>query len=151
MIDIKKIVLKSDSGLWVCDAYYNNKITITPKSIAYQYKLSSAWITPNDFEDKVIEEIKWSYKVISNNFKNLYEQISKKLWQIHEKQDALDNRNFRGFTITVIITLSDGQKITQEYLNLDCFEECFKLIEQMIPSCEEKPQLLTDFYQTNYK
>lgn len=60
MIDIIKIVIKGASGYCRSDEAYNDKVTITPASIAYEYiPVKESGINPKR---------KWSYKTNSPKF-----------------------------------------------------------------------------------
>ena len=66
----KKIVIKSTSGFCPVDYAYNDKLTITANSIAYEYKpyLES--------DNSLNVHRKWSYKTTNTNFSFSIQNIS---------------------------------------------------------------------------
>ena len=66
----KKIVIKSTSGFCPVDYAYNDKLTITANSIAYEYKpyLES--------DNSLNVHRKWSYKTTNSIFSSAFEKIA---------------------------------------------------------------------------
>ena len=67
MPDIIKIVIKGASGYCCSDEAYNDKVTITSDSIAYEYIPC--------LESELNPKRKWSYKTDSPLFKVLYSRV----------------------------------------------------------------------------
>ena len=68
MADIIKIVIKGSSGYCCAEEAFNDKVTITPESISYEY---------NPFIEKEINpKRKWSYKTNSPIFKKIFSNIT---------------------------------------------------------------------------
>lgn len=66
----KKIVIKSTSGFCPVDYAYSDKLTITPNSIAYEYK-------PYLEDDNLLNAYKeWSYKTTNSIFSLAFEKIA---------------------------------------------------------------------------
>lgn len=68
MADIIKMVIKGASGYCCSDEAYNDKITITPESISYEY-------TPF-LESEMNPKRKWSYKTNSPIFQKQYSDVA---------------------------------------------------------------------------
>lgn len=77
MADISKIAIKGASGYCCSDEAYNDKITITPESISYEY-------TPF-LESEMNPKRKWSYKTNSPIFKMKFDHIAKMIPEIIER------------------------------------------------------------------
>ena len=133
---IIKIVIKGASGYGSVDEAYEDKVTITPSSISYEY-------TPHPYahSDTNIHR-KWSYTTSSPVFRELFEAIAAKvpeyLYNNDEVLMALDIG-----PIDLIATFEDKPK---ESLHLFCpseyFADLFRLIKQMVPGCEDIPAVL---------
>lgn len=65
--DIIKIVIKGTSGFCCVDEAYNDKVTITPETISYEYIPA--------VESEMNPKRKWSYKTDSPIFKMKYETL----------------------------------------------------------------------------
>ncbi len=137
-MNIMKIVIKGASGYSSVDEAYEDKVTITENSIAYEYK-------PHP-ESKLETNIyrKWTYKTTSPLFRQLYRQVADGAPKYLYNDDVLFATDI-GPT-EIIVTFEDGQK---EKVNYFCpseyFKEWFQVIKQMVPGCEYVPAvLLTD-------
>lgn len=133
MPDIVKIIIKGASGYCCSDEAYNDKVTITSDSIAYEY-------IPF-LESELNPKRKWSYKTDSPLFKVLYSNVVEMLPRYLEEDIERFCTDIGG--IEFIITYSDKTK----YKNIfwvpgDDFLDLFKVIKQMIPATEHTPAVL---------
>lgn len=133
MSDIIRIVIKGASGYCCSDEAYNDKVTITSDSIAYEY-------IPF-LESELNPKRKWSYKTDSPLFKVLYSNVVEMLPRYLEEDIERFCTDIGG--IEFIITYSDKTK----YKNIfwvpgDDFHDLFKVIKQMIPATEYTPAVL---------
>ena len=133
MSDIIRIVIKGASGYCCSDEAYNDKVTITSDSIAYEY-------IPF-LESELNPKRKWSYKTDSPLFKVLYSNVVEMLPRYLEEDIERFCTDIGG--IEFIITYSDKTK----YKNIfwvpgDDFLDLFKVIKQMIPATEYTPAVL---------
>ena len=133
---ITRIAVKGASGYGPVDEAYEDKVTITPSSISYEYKPH-----PYAHSDTNIHR-KWSYTTSSPVFRDLFEAIAAKvpeyLYNNDEVLMALDIG-----PIDLVATFEDKHK---ESLHLFCpseyFADLFRLIKQMVPGCEDIPAVL---------
>lgn len=133
MSDIIRIVIKGASGYCCSDEAYNDKVTITSDSIAYEY-------IPF-LESDLNPKRKWSYKTDSPLFKTLYSNVVEMLPRYLEEDIERFCTDIGG--IEFIVTYSDKTK----YKNIfwvpgDDFLDLFKVIKQMIPTTEYTPAVL---------
>ena len=133
MSDIIRIVIKGASGYCCSDEAYNDKVTITSDSIAYEY-------IPF-LESDLNPKRKWSYKTDSPLFKMLYSSVVEMLPRYLEEDIERFCTDIGG--IEFIVTYSDKTK----YKNIfwvpgDDFMELFRAIKQMIPTTEYTPAVL---------
>lgn len=133
MSDIIRIVIKGASGYCCSDEAYNDKVTITSDSIAYEY-------IPF-LESELNPKRKWSYKTDSPLFKVPYSNVVEMLPRYLEEDIERFCTDIGG--IEFIITYSDKTK----YKNIfwvpgDDFLDLFKVIKQMIPATEYTPAVL---------
>lgn len=131
----KKIVIKSTSGFCPVDYAYNDKLTITANSIAYEYK-------PYLESDNSLNVCrKWSYKTTNSIFSLAFEKIAMAVDEILSRdQEAMycDSGN-----IDFIVTYDDGKKTAREFgVPADEFADCFKIIREIIPATEEVPEAI---------
>lgn len=133
MPEIERIVIKGASGYCCIDEAFNDKVTITPESIAYEY-------IPG-IESEMNPKRKWSYKTNSPLFKIKYDAIVSMLPEIIERGIAVFCTDIGG--IEFHITYSDKTKFKEIYwVPGDYFEELFKIIKSMVPECEYTPAVL---------
>ena len=101
----KKIVIKSTSGFCPVDYAYNDKLTITANSIAYEYK-------PYLESDNSLNVCRqWSYKTTNSIFSLAFEKIAMAVDEILSRdQEAMycDSGN-----IDFIVTYDDGNKVAR--------------------------------------
>lgn len=74
---IARIVIKGASGYGSADEAYNDKVTITPTSISYEYKPM--------YESELNLSRKWSYKTNSPIFRLMYDKVAGMLPAIIER------------------------------------------------------------------
>ena len=132
MNDIKKIVIKGSSGYGLLSESYEDKLTLTAKSITYQRNAKAS-------------SQKWSYKTNSIAFKQKFEQVAKMLLPICNDDIALNDFACDvGYTIFAL-TMANGNKIEKTYWGVMEFKNHFALIKQMIPPCEYMPDVLIKY------
>ncbi len=133
MKHIVKIVIKGASGY--CSAYeaYNDKVTITPASISYEYKPM--------YESEINPCRKWSYKTNSSIFKIIYDKVADMLPSIIEIGIEEFCTDIGGIEFN--ITYSDKTKFKEIYwVPGDRFKELFVIIKRMVPETEYTPAVL---------
>ena len=114
---------------------YNDKLTITANSIAYEYK-------PYLESDNSLNVLrKWSYKTTNSIFSSAFEKIAVDVDEILSRdQEAMycDCGN-----IDFIVTYDDGNKVAREFgVPADEFVDCFKIIREIIPVTEDVPEAI---------
>lgn len=128
-----KIVLTGASGYCPMDEAYNDKLTICPDSIRYEY-------TPVVETETNIPR-RWSYKTSSPIFRKVFNDASVAIEDIMnwEERPFCTDLGETGF----VITYSDKSKRKRTFvLPGDDFKDCFSIIKQMIPGCEYIPAVL---------
>ena len=132
----KRIVIKSTSGY--CSVYraYKDKLTITPSSISYER------IPHFEDEDNLFNpHEKWSYKTTSYRFPLIFKEIAKAVDEILER-DLMCFATDIG-TTEFIVTYDDGSKVMRTFeATADEFDECFKIIREIIPVTENIPEVI---------
>lgn len=135
-MQIVRIVIKGASGYGTVDEAYEDKVTLTPSSINYEYK-------PHPYaQSETNIHKKWSYKTNSPAFAELFAEIAAKtpeyLYNNDEVLMALDIG-----PIDLLVTFQDKHK---ESLHLFCpseyFADLFRLVKRMVPGCEDIPAVL---------
>ena len=130
---IARIVIKGASGYGSADEAYNDKVTITPTSISYEYKPM--------YESELNLSRKWSYKTNSPIFRMMYDKVAGMLPAIIERGIQEFCTDIGGIEFT--ITYSDKTKFKEIYwLPGDYFEELFVAIKRMVPETEYTPAVL---------
>ena len=130
---IARIVIKGASGYGSADEAYNDKFTITPTSISYEYKPM--------YESELNPSRKWSYKTNSPIFRMMYDKVAGML-------PAIIVRGIQEFCtdiggIEFNITYSDKTKFKEIYwVPGDYFEELLVAIKRMVPETEYTPAVL---------
>ena len=114
---------------------YNDKLTITANSIAYEYK-------PYLESDNSLNVLrKWSYKTTNSIFSSAFEKIAVDVDEILSRdQEAMycDSGN-----IDFIVTYYDGNKVAREFgVPADEFADCFKIIREIVPVTEDVPEAI---------
>jgi len=132
---IIRIVVKGASGYGPVDEAYEDKVILTPLSISYEYKPH-----PYAHSDTNIHK-KWSYTTNSPAFRELFEAIAAKVPEYMHNNEVLMALDIG--PIDLVATFEDKHK---ESLHLFCpseyFADLFRLIKQMVPSCEDIPAVL---------
>lgn len=133
MLDIVKIVIMGASGYCCVDEAYNDKVSITPDSISYEYiPVIESEINPGR---------KWKYKTNSPIFKMKYEMLVNLIPEIIEKSDEDFCTDIGG--IEFVITFADKSKFKKVFwMPSDDFSSQFKVIKEMVPDCEYTPAVL---------
>ena len=133
MADIIRIVIKGSSGYCCGDEAFDDKVTITPESISYEY-------VPY-METVINPKRKWSYKTNSPIFKMKYGCIAGMIPSIIEKGVEEFCTDIGGIEFN--ITYSDKSKFKETYwVPGDYFEELFMAIKSLVPESEYTPAVL---------
>lgn len=133
MADIIRIVIKGSSGYCSAEKAFNDKVTITPESISYEYD-------PH-IEQEVNLKRKWSYKTNSPIFKVKFFNIAGMLQGIIDKGIKEFCTDIGGTEFN--ITYSDKTKFKDTYwVPSDYFEELFVVIKSLVPDNEYTPEVL---------
>lgn len=130
----KKIVIKSKSRFYPVDGY-SDKLTITPNSIAYEYK-------PYFEDDNSLNAYKkWSYKTTSSIFSLAFEKIAVTVDEILSRDQ--EDMYLDCGKIDFIVTYEDGNRVVREFgVPADEFADCFKIIRKIIPVTEDVPEAI---------
>lgn len=130
---IARIVIKGASGYGSADEAYNDKVTITPTSISYEYKPM--------YESELNPSRKWSYKTNSPIFRVMYDKVAGMLPAIIERGIQEFCTDIGGIEFN--ITYSDKTKFKEIYwVPGDYFEELLVAIKRMVPETEYTPAVL---------
>lgn len=130
---IARIVIKGASGYGSADEAYNDKVTITPTSISYEYKPM--------YESELNPSRKWSYKTNSPIFRMMYNKVAGMLPAIIERGIQEFCTDIGGIEFN--ITYSDKTKFKEIYwVPGDYFEELLVAIKCMVPETEYTPAVL---------
>lgn len=130
---IARIVIKGASGYGSADEVYNDKVTITPTSISYEYKPM--------YESELNPSRKWSYKTNSPIFRMMYDKVAGMLPAIIERGIQEFCTDIGGIEFN--ITYSDKTKFKEIYwIPGDYFEELLVAIKRMVPETEYTPAVL---------
>ena len=130
---IARIVIKGASGYGSADEAYNDKVTITPTSISYEYKPM--------YESELNPSRKWSYKTNSPIFRMMYDKVAGMLPAIIERGIQEFCTDIGGIEFN--ITYSDKTKFKEIYwVPGDYFEELLVAIKCMVPETEYTPAVL---------
>ncbi|MCI7607235.1 MAG: hypothetical protein MSS69_10855 [Spirochaetales bacterium] len=136
MEEIVKLTIKGSSYYAPVDEAYEDKLIITPSSISYEYKPHPEYKSETNIYRK------WSYKTTSPVFDELYKIVM-------EMTPSYLNYEFGNplwedvGSITITATFKDKHKKTAEYsCPGDFFSPYFKVIKEMVPTCEYVPAVL---------
>ncbi|MGB4985773.1 MAG: hypothetical protein WBO70_08380 [Erysipelotrichaceae bacterium] len=134
MEDIIKIVIKGHS-YWRSRPIYDDKVTITPEQISYEY-------IPISDDDDIYLKRKWSYKTTNPIFKMKFTKICELLKKAFETVDRnMGVLDVQG--INFIVVFADRTKYKVYYpVPADEFEELFRAIKNIVPQCEDIPKVL---------
>jgi len=131
--DIIKIVIKGASGYCCSDDAYNDKVTITPESISYEY-------TPF-MESEINTKKKWSYKTNSPIFQKWYSDVATMIPEYFEEEITHFCTDIGGIEFN--LTYSDKTKFKKIcWVPGDDFMELFAAIKVMVPEGENIPVVL---------
>ena len=132
---IDKIFIKGTSGYCAVDDSYNDKLTVTASSIAYEYK-------PYLEDGFPMQRYrKWSYKTNSPEFARLFEHAAVYIQEYLRNGPEIQCQDAGMITFTA--TYEDKHKETMTCCaSPDFFEKCFVFFREMVPPCEEMPNVL---------
>lgn len=150
-MDVKRIVIKGESGFWQSFDPFKEKIVITSNSISYEWwKLrprtlplavisdDSRNVNAKEIQRKGIEwenHKKWSYRSENTEFYAKFKMISEELEKIIEDGErffCLDANMFE-----FILIGEDGTKTSMSTCSVaEYISNVFTLIEQLIPDLE---------------
>ena len=133
MKEITRIVIKGSSGYVPVDYAYNDKVTITPESIAYEYKPYC--------ETEENPARKWKYTSNSPEFREQFKLIAGEIREVLASQpdDMITDMS----TAIFEITYSDKTKYKERAILFgDWYHELFMDIKMMVPFTEMTPQTL---------
>lgn len=134
-MDIVRIIIKGASGYGSIDEAYEDKITLTPSSISYEYKPHPM----SQSETNIYR--KWSYKTTSPIFAEIYKRVEAMTPKYLYNDEVLFVTDIGPTTITA--TFEDKHRETVNYFCPDeFFADYFRLIKQMVPACEYVPAVL---------
>ena len=128
-----KITIKGCSGYCPVDMAYIDKLIITQDSIRYEY-------TPM-MECSTNTSQKWTYKTNSPAFNQLFKEAAL-------AKEEIMNWNEIPYCTDIgdtefVINYSDKTNAKRRFrLSGDDFKDCFSIIRQMIPGCEQIPAVL---------
>lgn len=133
MKDVIRITIRGFSGCVPYEETYEDKVTISADTIRYELKPMVQ--TPVNMASK------WSYKTTSSTFNQLFRETVSAVEKILNRceDDFVDDIGMTSFTVQY----SDKTKKNREFfLPSEDFKECFAIVKQMVPSCEEIPAVL---------
>lgn len=136
MNDMKRISISGESGYGPCEEVYNDKVTIEPNAIRYEY------LPLCESETNPVR--KWSYRTTSPIFGKLYTDVCNSVISAMSRDNTIACTDI-GY-IQFCVTHIDGKKDTKTFwCPGEEFKDCFALIKKMVPDCEYVPAvLLTD-------
>ena len=127
------IEVNGASGYCPVDEAYNDKLTIYPDSIRYEY------LPVVETETNILR--KWSYKTSSPIYRKVFNDVSVAIEDIMNWEERPFCTDIAG--VGFEITYSDKTKRKRSFLLPgDYFKDCFSIIKQMIPGCEYIPAVL---------
>lgn len=130
---IAKIVIKGCSGYGPYDRAYEDKLTLTSSSIAYEYKPLCV--------SKENPLRKWSYKTTSEEFSVLFSQIADRMPSVLEPEAVAPCCD--AGMIDFSVTYADKSKRQQTYWGSgDDFRAIFMLIKHLVPQVERTPEVI---------
>ena len=133
MNEIIRITIKGESGYGHINEAYQDKITICKDSIRYEYKPMVV------SKDNLMSS--WSYKTSSSTFYQLFLNAGKAVEKIIDMDHDLRATDI-GCTSFVITYSDKTRKMRNFFLPPNDFKQCFSIITQMIPSCEDIPKVI---------
>lgn len=133
MKEVVRITIKGSSGYGSYDEAYEDKITINADSIRYEY-------VPKVQSPKHLLR-KWSYRTTSPDFFELFRNAVLAVEEILNRTEEAFACDI-GMTAFSVQYSDKTRKHREFFLPGDDFRECFMIIKQMVPSCEEVPDVL---------
>lgn len=133
MKDAIRIIIKGSSGYGPYDEAYEDKVTISADSIRYEFipKVQS----PKNMTSK------WLYETTSSTFFKMFKETASAVEEILNWDEEVFACDI-GMT-SFIVHYSDKTKTRRDFFTpSDDFKECFAIVKQMVPSCEEVPVVL---------
>lgn len=135
MSDIIRIVIKGASGYGPVDEAYEDRLTITPSSISYEYKPHPM----SNSETNIYR--KWSYKTTSPVFAEIYQKVAEMTPYYLYNDEILMVTDIGPTEITAIF--EDGHKEKANYFAPDeFFREWFLEIKKLVPATEYTPAVV---------
>lgn len=129
---IIKVVIKGCSGYGPVDMAYDDKLTLTPTSISYEYK---PYVESENNAPR-----KWSYKTDSPLFKKGFECVEGMLGEILEPTMICQCTDVGMIDFTV--TFEDKRKKHVRYwCTSDEFADFFNAVNTLIPRTELCPEV----------
>lgn len=133
MCAIIKIVIKGSSGFGPGDEAYEDKLSLTCSSIAYEYK--PLFATKNN------PVRKWSYRTTSEDFSMAFSQVAQLMPAVLEPEYIAHCCDAGMIDFTV--TYADKSKKKKTYwCSGDDFRDLFELIRSLIPQAERTPEVI---------
>ena len=136
MKDVIRITIKGSSGYGPYYEAYEDKVVISSDTIRYEFipKVQTSNHTVS----------KWSYKTTSPKYDHLFRKTVTAVEEILNRDEYIFATDV-GMT-SFMIQYSDKTKQKREFFSpSDEFKDCFAIIKQMIPGCEEIPAVLRTF------
>ena len=133
MADIIRITIKGESGFGPAEKAYSEKVTVEHDSIRYAYEPM--------IESEENMPRKWTYKTTNPVFRRLFGKVADAVETILKREEIPFCTDIGATTFTITY----ANRVKQErcfFLPGDEFKECFCVIKQMIPGCEEMPEVL---------
>ncbi len=133
MMEVVRITIKGTSGYGPYDEAYEDKVTISPDSIRYEY------VPMVQSPENMLR--KWSYKTTNPAFSKLF-------WHAAAAVEEILDQEEKGLVLDIgeivfTVRYSDKTRRSREFfLPADDFKECFSIIKRMIPACEDIPFVL---------
>lgn len=133
--EIIRIVIKGSSGFGPVDEAYEDKITLTPSVIKYEY-------VPHPMSNSKSNVYRnWRYSTDSPIFSELYKRITIMMPELLFEKDDPWCTDVGG--IEFIITYEDKRKVSKTFWTTgDYFKKCFEIIRMMVPGTEYMPAVL---------
>lgn len=138
--EIIKVVIKHCSGYCAFDDAYNEKLTMTPDSISYEY------VPINSTETNPVK--KWNYRTSDSNFPVAYMKIANMVNDIIQTEIEECCFDVGEIQFTAMYTDKTIAKRTC-FLPAGHFEDLFKVMKRFVPSCEPEPLILRIEEQTD--
>ena len=129
---IVKIVIKGCSGYGPYDMAYDDKLTLTPTGMNYEYKPC--------VESEANPARKWSYKTNSPLFAIAFERVADMIPGIVNPTVVWECTDVGMIDFTV--TYEDkSKKHIRYWCTSDAFAECFTVINDLVPMAEMRPEV----------